>query len=147
VSHTDILRLLPHRYPFLLVDRVVKIDPGKSIVALKYVSFSDPYFQGHFPGNPVMPGVLQIEAMAQAGGIMALHGGNRSARGRTILFMGVDRARFRGIVKPGDTLRIEIEMLQDRRSTIKFAGKCYVGSKLVCDAELMAMLSKPGEAS
>ncbi len=144
LSYEEILETLPHRYPFLLVDRVAYIEPGKSIVAHKHVSFSDPYFQGHFPGNPVMPGVLQIEAMAQAGGIMALHGSGKSAKNRNILFMGVDRARFRGVVRPGDTLRMELEMLQNRRSTIRFAGKCYVGSKLVCEAELMAMLGKVG---
>lgn len=145
LTYDQIMELLPHRYPFLLVDRVVKADPGKSLTAYKFVSFNENYFQGHFPENPIMPGVLQVEAMAQAGGLMALLAGGRSAKSRNVLFMGVDAVRFRGIVRPGDTLRIEVEMLQDRRSTIRFAGKCYVGSKLVCEAELMAMVSKKEE--
>ena len=137
----DILATLPHRYPFLLIDRVLKINPRKSVVALKNVSFNEPFFNGHFPGEPVMPGVLQIEAMAQAGGIMGLYNQN-AEKDLAIAFLGIDKARFRGVVRPGDVLRIEVEMLQDRRAAIRFAGKCYVGNKLVCEAELMAMLSK-----
>jgi beta-hydroxyacyl-ACP dehydratase FabZ len=143
MSIEEIKEYLPHRFPFLFLDRVVRMGED-GLTAIKNVTGNESFFQGHFPGNPVMPGVLQIEAMAQAGGIMALHGSGKSAKNRNILFMGVDRARFRGVVRPGDTLRMELEMLQNRRSTIRFAGKCYVGSKLVCEAELMAMLGKVG---
>jgi len=141
MSYEDILGILPHRYPFLLVDGVEKIVPEKSIVAYKNVTFNDNFFQGHFPGNPVMPGVLEIEAMAQAGGLMALHG-KKVGKDKTILFMGVDKARFRDVVRPGDKLRIELEMLQNRRGIIRFAGKCFVGERLTCEAEMMAMLQK-----
>jgi UDP-3-O-[3-hydroxymyristoyl] N-acetylglucosamine deacetylase / 3-hydroxyacyl-[acyl-carrier-protein] dehydratase len=141
LNHAAILATLPHRYPFLLIDRVLKITPRKSIVALKNVSFNEPFFNGHFPGEPVMPGVLQIEAMAQAGGIMGMYN-QKDAKDYSIAFLGIDKARFRYVVRPGDVLRIEVEMLQDRRSTVRFAGKCYVGNKLVCEAELMAMLSR-----
>jgi UDP-3-O-[3-hydroxymyristoyl] N-acetylglucosamine deacetylase/3-hydroxyacyl-[acyl-carrier-protein] dehydratase len=145
VSLEQIMDMLPHRYPFLLIDKVVKIEPEKSIVAVKNVSFNEPFFQGHFPGNPIMPGVLQLEAMAQAGGIMALFG-KKVAADSTILFLGLDKVRWRGVVQPGDCLRIECEMLQNRRMTIRFAGKCYVEDQLVAEAELMAMLGKKGES-
>jgi UDP-3-O-[3-hydroxymyristoyl] N-acetylglucosamine deacetylase/3-hydroxyacyl-[acyl-carrier-protein] dehydratase len=141
LNHEAILKTLPHRYPFLLIDRVLKIDHRKSITAIKNVSFNEPFFNGHFPGMPVMPGVLQIEAMAQAGGIMALYG-QKTAGDSSIAFLAIDNARFRGPVFPGDVLRIEVEMLKDRRNTIRFAGKCYVGNKLVSEAEMMAMLTK-----
>jgi UDP-3-O-[3-hydroxymyristoyl] N-acetylglucosamine deacetylase/3-hydroxyacyl-[acyl-carrier-protein] dehydratase len=146
ISFDEILETLPHRYPFLLIDRVLEIEPGKKIVALKNVSFNEPFFQGHFPGDPVMPGVLQIEAMAQAGGIIGMHG-KKFDKGNSIAFLGIDKARFRGRVQPGDTLRIEVETLQDRRNTMRFAGKCYVGNKIVCEAELFAMIGKKGEPS
>jgi 3-hydroxyacyl-[acyl-carrier-protein] dehydratase len=126
-----------------LIDRVLKINPRKSIVAIKNVSFNEPFFNGHFPGEPVMPGVLQIEAMAQAGGIMGLYG-QKADGDKSIAFMAIDNARFRGPVRPGDVLRIEVEMLKDRRTTLRFAGKCYVGNKLVSEAELMAMLAPKG---
>lgn len=144
LTHDQIMEYLPHRYPFLLVDRVEKVEPNKSIVAYKNVSFNDPFFQGHFPGDPIMPGVLQVEAMAQAGGIMGLSG-RKVGKDASMLFMGIDRARFRGIVRPGDCMRIECEMLQDRRRSIRFAGRCYVGDKLICEAELLAMIGSRGE--
>ncbi len=140
LCYEDILNILPHRYPFLLVDKVLEIVPGKSIVAAKNVSFNDNFFQGHFPQNPVMPGVLMIEAMAQAGGIMGLYGAKtKDGEPPKVLFMGIDKARFRGIVRPGDTLRMELKMIQFRRGIGKFEGKCFVDDKLVCEAEMMAM--------
>ena len=144
VSFEDIQRILPHRFPFLLIDKVVELVPNKKIVALKNVSFNEPFFQGHFPGNPIMPGVLQIEAMAQAGGIMGLHT-SKVDKGSSIMFLGIDKARFRGAVRPGDVLRIECVVLHDRRSTIRFAGKCFVDDRLVCEAEMLAMLGKPSD--
>jgi UDP-3-O-[3-hydroxymyristoyl] N-acetylglucosamine deacetylase / 3-hydroxyacyl-[acyl-carrier-protein] dehydratase len=144
ICWNDIMEMLPHRYPFLLIDKVVTVDPGKNLVAIKNVSFNEPFFQGHFPGNPIMPGVLQLEAMAQAGGIMELYAKrikNVPVQDQTILFLAIDNVRFRGIVRPGDCLRIEVELIQNRRDTIKFRAKCYVEDKLVCEAEMMAMLT------
>ncbi len=145
INWQEITSLLPHRYPFLMIDKVVTIDPGKSIVALKNVSFNEPFFQGHFPENPIMPGVLQIEAMAQAGGIMELYArklrSNSRTEEQTILFMGIDNVRFRGMVRPGDVLRIQATMLQNRRDIMRFRGECFVDNKLVCEAELMAMIT------
>ncbi|MBD3421486.1 MAG: bifunctional UDP-3-O-[3-hydroxymyristoyl] N-acetylglucosamine deacetylase/3-hydroxyacyl-ACP dehydratase [Chitinivibrionales bacterium] len=140
VSYQDILEILPHRYPFLLIDNVIEIEPGKKIIATKNVSFNDPFFQGHFPGDPVMPGVLQIESMAQAGGIMGLFS-QKMSKDKAIAFLGIDKARFREMVRPGDQLRIECELLQNRRGTIRFAGKCFVGDKIASEAELFAMLT------
>jgi UDP-3-O-[3-hydroxymyristoyl] N-acetylglucosamine deacetylase/3-hydroxyacyl-[acyl-carrier-protein] dehydratase len=140
-----ILELLPHRYPFLLVDRVEKVEADKYITAYKNVSFDAPFFQGHFPGDPIMPGVLQIEAMCQAGGIMALIGGKRAVKGRQFLFMAIDKARFRGLVRPGDLLRLEVEMLHDRGTTIRMGAKAFVGDKLVSEAELFAILGPKTE--
>jgi len=140
LDYEDITKILPHRYPFLFIDKVISIVPGKEIIATKNVSFNDNFFQGHFPGNPVMPGVLQIEAIAQAAGIMGLYKkGDDQAPDGKVLFMGIDNARFRGIVRPGDVLRIEVKMQQFRRGTGKFSGKCYVGDKLVCEADCLAL--------
>lgn len=141
LTFVEIQKILPHRYPFLMIDGVTAIEPGRSIVAYKNISFSDPFFQGHFPEYPVMPGVLQVEAMAQAAGIMALRGRKR-AKDNAMFFIGIDGARFRGQVHPGDCLRIEVEMLKDRRTTVKCAGKCYVGEHLVCEAEIMCIVGK-----
>jgi UDP-3-O-[3-hydroxymyristoyl] N-acetylglucosamine deacetylase / 3-hydroxyacyl-[acyl-carrier-protein] dehydratase len=145
IHWNEIFEMLPHRYPFLLIDKVVNVDPGKSLIAIKNVSFNEPFFQGHFPGNPIMPGVLQIEAMAQAGGIMELYArklrSSTPAHDQTILFLGIDNVRFRGVVRPGDCLRIEVKAIQNRHDTVRFKGECFVDEKLVCEAELMAMLT------
>lgn len=141
LSYEEILKILPHRYPFLLVDSVTELIPNEYIRATKNVSFNEHFFMGHFPGNPTMPGVLQIEAMAQAGAIMGLYG-KKEEGPANVLFLGIDKARFRGIVRPGDLLCMEIRMLKYRRNTGVFEGKCYVGDKLVCEAELLAMYGK-----
>jgi 3-hydroxyacyl-[acyl-carrier-protein] dehydratase len=123
--------ILPHRYPFLLVDRVLEIEPEKRIVALKNVTANEEIFQGHFPGRPVMPGVLVLEGMAQAGGILLLH--NRPDRdGKLLLFTGIERARFRRPVVPGDRLRYEVEVQRLR------AAHCRLGAKALVDGELAA---------
>ena len=134
---TRIMRFLPHRYPMLLVDRIVELDPGKRVVGIKNVTINEPFFQGHFPGHPVMPGVLIVEAMAQVGGLLLMEGGEE-AENRVVYLMGVDRARFRQPVTPGDTLVFEVELLQFRRNVCKLKGKGFVDGKVVAEAELMA---------
>jgi len=149
IQWNEIMEMLPHRYPFLLIDKVINVEPGKSLIAIKNVSFNEPFFQGHFPGNPIMPGVLQIEAMAQAGGIMEMYArklrSSAPAHDQTILFLGIDNVRFRGVVRPGDCLRIEVKAIQNRHDTVRFKGECFVDDKLVCEAELMAMLTSKKE--
>ena len=122
---TDILKILPHRYPMLLVDRVLEMEPGKRIVCIKNVTANEPFFVGHFPGYPIMPGVLIVEAMAQAGGLLALHG-RPKADGDFMLFAGIDRARFRQAVVPGDTLRITVEAMRIRSRTAHMRGEATV---------------------
>ncbi|MCK4857526.1 MAG: 3-hydroxyacyl-ACP dehydratase FabZ, partial [candidate division Zixibacteria bacterium] len=132
-----ILKLMPHRYPFLLIDRIIDIVPDKSVTALKNVTINEPFFQGHFPGHPIMPGVLIVEAMAQAGGFLLL---NTVAEPETkvVYFLGIDRVRFRKPVIPGDQLRFELKMISFRRSTCKMTGQAFVGDNLVCEAEMLA---------
>ena len=137
----QIMEILPHRYPFLMVDKVLEIDPGKRIVAVKNVTMNEPFFQGHFPGHPVMPGVLIIEAMAQVAAIMAYISSGNEAASKVSYFMAIDNARFRKPVKPGDTLRIEIETIFNKRGIWNVAGKTYVGDTLVTEAELKATLA------
>jgi len=137
-----IMSLLPHRHPFLLVDRVLEIVPGKRIVALKNFTINEEFFRGHFPGRPVVPGVLLVEGMAQAGGILALL--ERPDRDQKLVyFAGIDRARFRRPVLPGDQVRYEIEMLHMRSNACRLAGKALVGGKLAAEAILSsAMVSR-----
>jgi 3-hydroxyacyl-[acyl-carrier-protein] dehydratase len=138
----EIMDLLPHRYPFLLVDKVVEMEEGKRIVSIKNVSINEPFFQGHFPGSPIMPGVLLIEAMAQTWGILALSSERDKAGSTNVLFLGIDKARFRKPVYPGDQVRFELEALHFKRPIWKFRGKAFVESSLVAEAELMATISK-----
>jgi beta-hydroxyacyl-ACP dehydratase FabZ len=133
-----IMELLPHRYPFLLVDRVMELKPGDRIIALKNVTINEPFFQGHFPGKPVMPGVLIIEAMAQAGGLLAYESGTANNHGQLIYFMGMDKVRFRRPVVPGDQLIFEAKILKLRTKAAKMAGTAFVDNQLVAEAELMA---------
>ena len=133
-----IMQFLPHRYPFLLVDRVLELEPGVRIVALKNVTINEPFFQGHFPGQPVMPGVLIVEAMAQAGGLLAYESGPADKHGQLIYFMGMDKVRFRKPVVPGDQLIFEARILRMRTKVAKMAGTAFVDNQLVAEAELMA---------
>jgi beta-hydroxyacyl-ACP dehydratase FabZ len=138
IDINEILRLLPHSYPFLLVDRVIEYEPAKRIVGIKNVTYNEPFFSGHFPGRPIMPGVLIVEAMAQAGGVLAF----KSFPGLTgsVFFTGIDDARFRRPVIPGDTLRLVVEVLKHRKEIWIFDGKAYVGDDIVAEAKIMAML-------
>ena len=135
-----IMEFLPHRYPFVLIDRIIEVVPDKSIVALKNVTINEPYFQGHFPGTPVMPGVLIVEAMAQAGGVLVYSSLSEEKRKQLIYFMGVDKARFRKPVIPGDQLVLEIIWTKRRGGVSKMSGKATVDGKLVAEAEVMAMI-------
>ena len=130
-----IMELLPHRYPFLLVDRINELVPGEKIVALKNVTVNEPFFQGHFPGNPVMPGVLILEAMAQAGGMMVVPA-DGSAVGKTFYLASIGHAKFRRTVVPGDQLTVELTVAQSRGNFRKLSGKGTVGGQVVAEAEL-----------
>jgi 3-hydroxyacyl-[acyl-carrier-protein] dehydratase len=141
MEQPEIQALLPHRYPFLLVDRVLELDPDRRIVGIKNVTVNEPFFQGHFPGRPVMPGVLILEAMAQVGGLLAFK--SLGAATRPVVYLtGVDGAKFRKPVVPGDRLRFEIEVLKKRSPFWKMAGKAYVETELVCEAEVTAMVTE-----
>ena len=134
-----ILKILPHRYPFLLVDRIIDLVPEEHVVGIKNVSINEPFFQGHFPDKPIMPGVLIIEAMAQVGGILLLNAEIDPAT-KLVYFTGIDNVRFRKTVTPGDTLRFEVELTAARRSMCKMMGRAFVDDELVCEAELMAAI-------
>ena len=135
----DIMGLLPHRYPFILVDRIIEMEPEKRIVGLKNVTINEPFFQGHFPGAPVMPGVLIIEAMAQVGGVLAYASLAKQGKKGLIYFMGIDNARFRKPVVPGDQITMELTVLKKRGEVFRMSGKATVDGTLVTEAELMAM--------
>ena len=140
---TQIQRILPHRYPFLLIDRVISLTPRKRLVALKNVSANEPHFAGHFPGYPIMPGVLIIEAIAQAGGTLVLSE-VPDRDDKLVVFTGIERARFRKPVVPGDQLRIEVEVLAWRATAVRMQGMAYVGDKLACEAVVScALVDRP----
>lgn len=139
IDIAEILRRLPHRYPFLLVDRAVKYIPSTSIRGIKCVTFNEPYFPGHFPHEPVMPGVLQIEAMAQTGAVLMSKSLDVDVTKNTILFMSVDNARFRRPVRPGEVLEMPVEVVFARRNIFKFRGRAEVNGELASEAEFAAM--------
>lgn len=134
----EIMKILPHRPPFLLVDRIVELETGKRIVGLKNVTINEPFFPGHFPGHPVMPGVLIIEAMAQVACVLAILSSDESVRSKVTYFAGIDSAKFRKPVFPGDQLRIEAEAVSCKRGIWYFNGRAFVDDKLVTEAELKA---------
>lgn len=138
VDIKEVMEYLPHRFPLLMVDRVIEIEDGKRAVGIKNVTINEPFFQGHFPGNPIMPGVLIVEAMAQVAGILAFKSG---VAGKSTYFMSIEKAKFRKPVIPGDQLRIEVNVLRGRGAVMKFSGSAYVDEKLVTEAEFTAMLT------
>jgi 3-hydroxyacyl-[acyl-carrier-protein] dehydratase len=134
----EIMSMLPHRYPFLLIDRVISLEPSVSVVGIKNVTINEPFFTGHFPGNPVMPGVLIVEAMAQVAGILALKSG---MQGSQTYFMSIDKVKFRKPVFPGDQLRFEVKVIQIRGNVWKWSGEAFIEDKLAAEAEFTAMVS------
>jgi beta-hydroxyacyl-ACP dehydratase FabZ len=137
----EIMDYLPHRYPFLLIDRVLEILPGEKVVALKNVSMNEPFFQGHFPGNPIMPGVLIIEAMAQAGAVL-FSSELEEKHDNLFYFMGMDKVKFRKIVVPGDQLILEVKVIRQRSKAVKMAGTANVNQKIVAEAEILATVGE-----
>jgi beta-hydroxyacyl-ACP dehydratase FabZ len=137
-----IMEIIPHRYPFLLVDRVLELEEGRRILALKNVTCNEPFFQGHFPGNPIMPGVLVVEAMAQAGAVLLLHSRPES-RGKVVYFAGIDKAKFRRPVVPGDSVRLQVEVLKLRTRTCLMRGEAFVEQQLVAEAEIFSSMGDP----
>lgn len=135
-----IMQLLPHRYPFLLIDRLVELDGEQSGVGIKNVTMNEPFFQGHFPGRPVMPGVLLIECMAQTAGAMVLHHMGDEHAGKLVFFMSIDKARFRKPVVPGDTVHFPVKLIQRRPPVWRYAAEALVNGKKVAEAEIGAML-------
>ena len=141
-----VMAALPHRYPMLLVDRVEEIIPGKSIRAVKAVTFNEGFFQGHFPGRPIMPGVLIVEALAQAAGVLAVESLGLAGSGKLVYFMAIDGAKFRKPVEPGVLLKLEVEFVQKRASVCKFTGRATIDGQLAAEANFTAMIADPPAA-
>ncbi|HEY8570860.1 3-hydroxyacyl-ACP dehydratase FabZ [Phenylobacterium sp.] len=140
IDITEILSRIPHRYPFLLVDRCEEYRPSESIVGIKCVTVNEPFFQGHFPDYPVMPGVLIVEAIAQTGAVLMSKSLEVDVAGKTILFMSLDNCRFRSPVRPGDVIRMPVEVIKHRGDIFKFRGRALVGDKLAAECEFAAMV-------
>ena len=138
----EIMKIMPHRYPFLLVDRIETLKEGEEIVGIKNVSINEPFFVGHFPDNPIMPGVLIVEAMAQVGGILAFHSSPKEWAGSLVYFMGIDKVRFRKPVVPGDQLVIDVDVIHSREKALKIAATATVDQQLVAQAELLAAVGE-----
>ncbi len=136
----EIMKLVPHRYPFLLVDKILELIPGERITGLKNVTINEPFFQGHFQGEPIMPGVLIIEAMAQTGCILGISTLPEDSKDKLVLFAGIDKVRFRQPVVPGDQLIIKLELLRQKRKIIKMKAVATVNEKVVAEAELLASI-------
>ena len=143
----EIQETLPHRYPFLLVDRILEMELGRRVVGIKSVTINEPFFPGHFPGHPIMPGVLILEAMAQVGGFLLMRSLDSKAEKKVMYFTGIDKAKFRRPVVPGDQIRFEIGILQLRRQVCRMRGEAFVEGKLVAEAELSSVVvdRDPGE--
>jgi 3-hydroxyacyl-[acyl-carrier-protein] dehydratase len=145
IDITEILARIPHRYPFLLVDRAEDFKPSESIVGVKCVTFNEPFFAGHFPGYPVMPGVLIVEALAQTGAILMSKSLNIDIAGKVIYFMSIDGVRFRSPVRPGDVLKLHVEVTRARGDIFKFKGVARVNDKVAAEAEFAAMSADVGK--
>jgi len=141
IDHAEILRRLPHRYPFLMIDRAEDYRPSQSIVGIKNVTFNEPFFPGHFPGDPVMPGVMVIEAIAQTGAVLMGKSLQIEPKGKIILFMSVDNARFRLPVRPGDQLRMRVEVTRARGDIFKFHGRAMLGDRVAAECDFAAMVA------
>src|SRR5688500_4056553 len=138
-----VMAALPHRFPMLLVDRVETLEIDRKIVATKAVTINEPFFAGHFPGRPIMPGVLIVEALAQAAGVLAVESLGLAGSGKLVYFMAIDSAKFRTPVEPGVLLRLEVDFVQKRTTVCKFAGRAFVGDKLAAEATFTAMIADP----
>lgn len=143
---TRVMAAIPHRYPMLLVDRVVELIPDRSITAIKAVTINEGFFQGHFPGRPIMPGVLIVEALAQAAGILAVESLGLAGSGKLVYFMSIDGVKFRKPVEPGVLLTLEAEFVQKRSRVCKFAGKARIDGDLAAECEFTAMIADPPKA-
>lgn len=141
LDNHEIQNILPHRFPFLMVDRIIELEPNVKAVGLKNITVNEPFFQGHFPNYPIMPGVLVVEAMAQVAGVLAFRSG---VKGKFVYFMSIEKAKFRKPVLPGDQLRLEIKVLHQRNNVWRFSGEAFVDGKLISEAEFTAMVSDEG---